>query len=198
MASYGRNFDFRVPPRSGERAGRFVLTDTGLTSDPANLAIGAPVIYDSAEGVNSDLTDARSVKLATGAQAPAPGRCGILVYEHAPAAFAGYDPFLTTHSDRDTAPVGKLVQVVHGDTVKVVLKNTEDRTFLNTREYDGRKMVAGLGGATPTVEVGEYLTPGTGSDAAGYWAVTASASDAWLVVTAVDNDRAECEAQFLF
>lgn len=196
MASYGRNFDFRVPPRSGERAGRFVLTDTGITG--TTLPIGVPVVYDSAEGVDSALTDARSVKLATTEQAPQPGRSGILVYEHAPAAFAGFDPFLTTHSDIDFAPVGKLVQVVSGDTVKVVLKNTSDRTFLNTRDYDGRKMVAGLGGATPTIVVGDYLTPGTGNDTSGYWAETADVTKAWLVVTAVDNDRAECEAQFLF
>jgi hypothetical protein len=197
MASYGRNFDFRVPPRSGERTGRNVLTDTGL-SGGTSVPIGAPVVYDSAEGVNDDFTAARSFKLATGAQAPAPGRCGILVYEHAPAAFAGDDPFLTTYSDKDTAPVGKLVQVVSGDTVKVMLKNTADRTFLNTRDYTGRKMVAGLGGATPTIAVGDYLTPGTGNDTAGYWAETGSATNAWLVVTAVDNDRAEVEAQFLF
>lgn len=192
MASYGRNFDFRVPPRSGERAGRFIL------GGAAAVPIGAPVKVDTATAGSAEFSDANTVELATGAQAPVPGLSGILVYEHAPAAFAGDDPFLTTYSDKDTAPVGKLVQVVTGTTVKIVLRNTSDRTFLNTRDYTGRKMVAGIGQATPTVEVGEYLTPGTGDDTDGYWAVTASASNAWLVVTAVDNDRAEVEAQLLF
>lgn len=192
MASYGRNFDFRVPPRSGERAGRFIL---GGATD---LPIGVPVKIDTGEAGSTEFTDANTVELATGAQAPVPGLSGILVYEHAPAAFAGDDPFLTTYSDKDTAPVGKLVQVVSGTTVKVVLRNTSDRTFLNTRAYDGRKMVAGIGQATPTVGVGDYLTPGTGDDTSGYWAETGSASNAWLVVTAVDNDRAEVEAQLLF
>ena len=195
MASYGRNFDFRVPPRSGERAGRHVLTDTGIAV--SEVPIGAPVIRDAAEGAVEAFTNAYSVKLATGSASPDPGLCGVLVYEHAPAAFAGDDPFLTTYSDKDTAPVGKLVQVVSGTTVKVVLRNTEDRTFLNTRDYEGRVMVAGLGGATPTIAVGDYLTPGTGNDTDGYWA-EGNSSNGWLRVTAVDNDRGECEAVVLF
>lgn len=192
MASYGRNFDFRVPPRSGERAGRFIL---GGATD---LPIGVPVKVDTGEDQSTELTGALTVELATGAQAPVPGLSGILVYEHAPAAFAGDDPFLTTYSDKDTAPAGKLVQVVSGTTVKVVFRNTSDRTFLSTRAYDGRKMVAGIGQATPTIAVGDYLTPGTGDDTSGYWAETGSATNAWLVVTAIDNDRAEVEAQLVF
>jgi hypothetical protein len=57
-------------------------------------------------------------------------------------------------------------------------------------------MVAGLG-ATPTLQVGDYLTPGTGNDSAGYWAETASAANAWLVVTLVDSARQEVEAELL-
>lgn len=196
MGAYGRNFEFRVTPRSGEREGRWVLTDTGLSGN--SVPIGAPVVADDAEGAVDDFTGAYSCKLATGAQAPQPGQSGILVYEHAPAAFAGDDPFLTTYSDKDTAPVGKLVQVVHGTTVKVVLRNTEDRTFLNTRAYTGRKMVAGIGQATPTLIVGDFLTPGVGTDDDGYWAENGSAANAWLVITAVDNDRAEVEARMTF
>lgn len=194
MSSYGRNFEFRVPPHGTDRAGRWVLS--GATG--GSVPIGAPVTFDSAVSASAEFTNASAVKLATGAQAPDPGVCGVLVYEHAPAAFAGNDPMLTTYSDLDTAPVGKLVQVVSGTDVKVVLRNTEDRTFLGARDYEGRKMVAGIGQATPTISVGDYLTPGTGSDAAGYWAETSNASEAWLVVTAVDNARAEVEARLLF
>jgi hypothetical protein len=154
------------------------------------------VKYDSGEEENA--LGLLPVSLATSAQAtPLPGMGGIAVYEHAPAAFAGNDPFLTTYSDIDTVPAGKAVQVVSGTDVKVVFRNTEDRTFLNTRDYEGRVMVAGLG-ATPTVEVGELLSPGVGNGNSGYWAVTAVATEAWLVVTKVDNARGEVEAKFVF
>lgn len=188
--SYGRNFEFRVPPRQGERSGRFYLDETSA------VAIGAPVTVD----VSGDEDDMGllPVNLATGAQArPKPGMGGILVYENGPAAYAGNDPYLTTYSDLSTAPAGKAVQVVNGSTVKVVFRNTDDETFLNTRDYDGRVMVAGLG-ATLTLAVGDYLTPGTGDDTDGYWAETATESQAWLVVTKVDNDRGEVEARFVY
>jgi hypothetical protein len=190
MTSYGRNFHFRVPPRGGDREARFVL---GGATD---LPIGVPVLANGT--VSTDFPGAETVALATGAQAPTLGRSGIAVYEHAPAAFAGHDPFLDTYSDIDTIPVGKLLQVVHGTYVKVALTNTDARTFLNTRDYAARTMVAGVGIATPTVEVGDWLTPGTGNDTAGYWAETSNASEAWLVVTAFDNARQEVECRVLF
>jgi hypothetical protein len=58
-------------------------------------------------------------------------------------------------------------------------------------------MVAGLG-ATPTVAIGDYLTPGAGDDVSGYWAETATAANGWLVVTKVDADRGELEARLNF
>lgn len=198
MADYGRNFGFRVPPEGANRKGRFILASTGLITDTTKLALGAPVKLDGSVDETVLHTNANAVKLAIGAQAPAIGTTGILVYEYGPAAFAGDDPFLTTYSDKDVAPVGSMVQVVSSPDVKVVFKNTAVRTFLNTRTYPARTMVAGIGIATPTIAVGDFLTPGTGSDAAGYWAETGSASNAWLVVTSVDNARAEVEAQMLF
>jgi hypothetical protein len=86
--------------------------------------------------------------------------------------------------------------MVSGSEVKVVLRNTADRTFLNTRSYAGRVMVAGLG-ATPTLAVGDYLTPGTGDDDAGYWA-EGTAANGWLVITNVDAARGEVEARLTF
>jgi len=190
MTNYGRNFEFRSAPKGAHRGGRYYLT--GSTDIP----IGAPVKYDSGEDENA--LGLLPVTLATSAQnAPKPGMGGILVYEHAPAAYAGNDPWLTTYSDLDTAPAGKAVQVVSGTEVKVVFRNTEDRTYLVTRDYTGRVMVAGAG-ATPTVAVGNYLTPGTGNGTDGYWAETATAAEAWLVVTKVDTDRGEVEAKFTF
>jgi len=54
-------------------------------------------------------------------------------------------------------------------------------------------MVAGVA-ATSTVEVGEFLTPGVGTDDDGYWAVTTDPTEAWLVVTHVDGSTGLCEA----
>lgn len=189
MSTYGRNFEFRVPPRSGERAGRYYLF--GSTDIP----IGAPVIVVDEDEDSMGLTP---VELAAADEnRPKNGMGGIAVYEHAPAAYAGNDPLLTTYSDIDTVPAGKAVQVVSGDTVKVVLRNTDDETFLNVREYTGRTFVAGLG-ATPTLVVGDFLTPGAGNDNDGYWKETSTEGDAWLVITKVDNDRGEVEARLTF
>lgn len=190
MTNYGKNFEFRAQPDGASRSGRFYLT--GSTDIP----IGVPVKYDS--GSAEDALGLLPVVLATGAQArPHPGMGGIVIFEHAPSAFAGVDPFLTTYSDIDKALHGKAVIVVSDPEVKVVLRNTSATTFLNTRTYAARKMVAGLG-ATVTLAVGDYLTPGTGNDTDGYWAETATESQAWLVVTKVDNTRGEVEARFVF
>lgn len=188
MGSYGRNFEFRVPPVHGERGGRYVLGGS------TNLPIGVPV--RAADGADNDdsLTGALPVTLATGAQNPKKGLCGLLLFEHIDNF--GVDPVLYTWSDRDTAPAGKMVQVISGDRVKIVLKNTADRTFLQVREYTGRTMVAGLG-ATPTLQVGDFLTPGVGNDSAGYWA-EGNATNGWLVIENVDPNRDEVEARFNF
>lgn len=187
--SYGRNFEFRVPPHGGQRGSRFAL------ADGVSAVIGCAVEVDGSEDDHGRAT----VDLAADATPPVPGKHGIAVYEYGPAAFAGDDPWLTTYSDKSTIPAGAAVQVVSGTEVKVVLRNTSDRTFLHTRDYDGRTMVAGFG-ATPTVAVGEYLEPygSTASDTNGYWKETGTAANAWLVVTKADSDRGEIEARMLF
>lgn len=190
--SYGRNFEFRVPPKGGNRSGRGYLDETVSTTP-----IGAPVVLTDAGDEN--VLGLAAYTLATTAQAaPKPGEGGVAVYEYGPAAFAGEDPWLTTHSDMDTIPAGAAIQVVNGTDVKIVLRNTSDETFLQTRAYTGRVMVAGIGIATPTLAVGDYLTPGTGDDDNGYWAETGTAANAWLVITKVDNDRGEVEARLTF
>jgi hypothetical protein len=190
MGTYGRNFEFRIPPEAQNRKGRFVTPATGTP-----LPIGAPVAV-TAGGTPSAL-DLAPVTLVTAAGAPTPGLSGLLVYEWGPAAFAGNDPYLTTYSDKDYAPLGAAIQLVSGPEVKVVFKNTAATTFLTSRSYPGRIMVAGMG-ATPTVAVGDYLTPGPGDDTNGYWQETATKANAWLVVTHVDVGRQEVEAVFAF
>jgi hypothetical protein len=190
MGSYGRNFDFRVVPLEAQRRGRIVL-DQGT-----DVPVGAPLVIAPGATPNVSYTDALPATLATGGQVPVHGFAGIGVYEW--IDYNQVDPLYITYSDRgDLIPDGKLCQLVAGLNIKVVFKNTSDRTFLNTRDYDGRIMVAGMG-ATPTVAIGDYLTPGVGDDTNGYWAVTQTANEGWLVVTNVDAARQEVEAEFNF
>lgn len=187
--NYGRNFEFRVAPERGARPGRFV-NDTGSA-----IPFGTPVAIDHS---TEDELGRKSISPVTGATDFEHGVHGILIAELIPAeGYAGVDPFLTTYSDIDSLADGQAGIVVSGDYVKVVLRNTEDRTFLNTRAYTGRMMVAGLG-ATPTVAAGDMLTPGTGDDDNGYWAETSTASEGWLLVTDVDTTRGEVEARLRF
>lgn len=189
MASYGRNIEFRVPPQHGQRGSRFAAP-TGV-----DLPMGVPVRV--ADGATPDALGLLPTSLATGAQAPKEGLCGIAIYEYNSGVdLAGRDPLQTTYSDWDTIPRGRAIQVISGDRVKVVFSNTEDRTFLTARNYKGRVMVAGIG-ATPTLTVGDYLTPGVGTDVGGYWA-EGTAANAWLVVERVDLVRQEVEARFVF
>lgn len=190
MGTYGRNFDFRVPPVHGQRGGRYILPTTA----PADLPIGVPVrVPDGAVPLDGRLP----VALATGAQAPKKGFSGLLLFEYGPAAFSGDDPLLVTYSDKDRAPRGQGVQLIRGDAIKVVFKNTAARVFYGVRNYPGRIMVAGMG-ATPTLAPGDMLTPGVGTDVGGYWAETATAAEAWLIVESVDAARQEVEARFNF
>lgn len=191
MSTYGRNVEFRVPPMHGQRGGRYVAPTTGTP-----LVMGAPVRV--ADGATPDALGRLPVALATTAQAPKVGLSGIVLYEHGIGVdVAGRDPLLTTYSDYDTIPLGQAVQVIAGDRIKVVLKNTEDRTFLTVRAYPGRIMVAGLG-VTPTLAVGDMLTPGIGNDVDGYWAETATAANAWLIVEKVEASRQLVECRFAF
>lgn len=190
MSSYGRNIAFRKPPESENRDGRYCVATA--------LALGVPVKIDNSAGFNT--IGLQTLALATGAQAPVASGCGLIIYEYAPAAFAGNDPNLILYSDKDTAPAGGAVQLIHGVGVKVVFTNTDNAAypdFTATFHSGPRVMVAGFG-ATPTVAVGDYLTPGVGDDTSGYWAETGSATNAWLRVTHIDTTRHEVEAEFLF
>lgn len=193
MGTYGRNFDFRIPPDGDERFGRYCTPITG-----SKIPIGAPVVSDIPVGFNP--LGLQVLKLAKGPQAPPKTGGGILLYEYAPAAFAGLDEHLVTYSDLDTVPLGAAAQVIHHPGVKAVLTNTANTPYPDfTAQFRSgpRVMVAGLG-ATPSVGVGDFLTPSSGDDVNGYWEKTASATNAWLVVTKVDSARQEVEAEMLF
>jgi hypothetical protein len=202
MATYGRNLTFRIPPQSENRQGRFsapastVLSAPTTPGGPGVIPIGAPVTADLTAG--ADALGCQVVKLAAQAAAPIGGQSGIAVYEYGPAAFAGFDPLLTTYSDLGTVVPGKALQVVSGPYVKVVFANTVAEQFLMARTYPGRIMVAGLTAVTPGVTVGQYLVPGQGDDVDGYWQAQSSITGAWLVVTSVDTVRVQVEARMLF
>lgn len=188
MGSYGRNVDFRVVPVEQQRRGRI------LQDENVDVAIGAPFVVADAAPTDDYWTDAMPAKLATGAQAPKRGMCGIGIYEW--IDFNQLDPEYYAYSDRDLIPTKKQFQLISGAGIKVVFRNTADRKFMGIRNYKGRIMVAGMG-ATPTVKVGDYLSPGVGNDASGYWATSTSANG-WLHVTNVDSKRQEVEAEFIF
>lgn len=189
MGTYGRNLEFRIPPRAEHRVGRYSVPTTGDV-----IPLGAPV---QTTGDSPDELDLVPVELVTAAGPPKRGACGLVLFEWAPAAFAGDDPFLTTYSDKDYAPRGQAVQVISGPEVKFALKNTVDRQFLNNRDYVGRTMVAGMG-ATPTIAIDDFLTPGPGSDSGGYWQKTTDEDNAWLRVVHIDVVRLEVEVRFVF
>lgn len=183
-----RNFVFRRSPRHGQRGGRYVLGGT------TNLTSGVPVVVNG----DSDDQGRAEVELATGAQdKPLPGKGGILVYEN--IFYDGYDMVENTFSDVDLVKPGESAQVVTGKTVKIALTNTTEDTFLNRTNYPNtRIMVAGVSQATPSVGVGDMLTPGVGDDTDGYWAETSDVDEAWLIVTSVDSTTGvvECELNF--
>lgn len=186
-----RNFVFRKSPKGGERGGRFVL------GGPTTLTSGVPVKIDGSNDGLGRLT----VTLATGDQVkPKPGTGGIMVYEN--IDWLGFDRDIYTFSDNDAIKPGDAVQVVTGGqgTVKVAFTNTATgASYLNRTDYPkARVMVAGVSQATPSVAIGDYLTPGVGNDASGYWVETSTAANGWLVVTSVDSTTGVVEAELNF
>jgi hypothetical protein len=126
LGTYGRNFDFLVPPDAKSRAGRHIVPSTG-----ARIPIGAPVEYDLTK--DPDALGRQPLVLATngGSVDVGSGLAGIMVHEF--IQFIDVDPVLTSWSDLDAAPLGAAVQMVADPDVKVVFTNTLARTFLGSR-----------------------------------------------------------------
>lgn len=190
MGSYGRFGDFLQSPRPEDRLGRYV-NGSGVTI-PMFVPVKVP------NGAHVDGNGQMALALATGAQAPVKARAGIAIFENPTPDIPGLDPVLSRADDLDYVPIGAACQLVSGDYVRLRLVNAGAYDLYGQRTYPGRVMVAGLGGATPAITEGDLLTPGVGSDSAGYWAKTVTAAEAWLRVTAVYNDSSELDAQFCF
>lgn len=187
MTSYGRNFEFRISPPPEQRLGRYINGDTPIP-------IGAPV--EVAAGAEPDINGRLEFALATGATPPVAGLHGIAIYEH--VVFDGYDPVLRTESDFGDVPAGQPCQLVYGKVNKVVFRNTteEGLTFLGRPNGSPRVMIAPAD--LTGLAVGDGIRPGTGDDTAGYWEAAAGGEDAWFIVTQVDPERGEVEAQMQF
>lgn len=176
--SYTRNFGFR----SFEN-----IVRDGRNKTPAT---GTPFLIGTA--VQVDPANPGTLARPSAASAPT-ALSGIVLYEH--IQYQGVDPFMTTSQDYPftVVPLGRFAQMIRGNGVKVWFKNTADKPLYDGRVQTGATLVAGLGGATPTIAVGDYLTPA----ADGTWA-EGNATNGWLQVENVVNSTGLCEARFTF
>lgn len=169
---------FRAPASGTElRLGTLVQIDGSDTDRIEQATAGTGVGVGGSGDVRTDL-------------------CGILWYEHDSQTFnappwggaAGQLP-----QDLDTAPNGRMVQVLHGPGVKVWLRNTALDATEPGLNYPSDRAAVAMYNGTPAV--GDLL----GWDPAGpYWAVTVDASEAFLRVTALDtNGPDSLDAEFL-
>jgi hypothetical protein len=121
--------------------------------------------------------------------------CGILWYEHDSQTIEGQAAG-SLNIDLDTAPVDRMVQVLHGKGAKVWLRNTDlDTTEAGLNFPSSRAavvMVNGLGAAG--VAVDDLLGWSAAND---YWDVTTTAAEAFLVVTAFDDTLQTLDATLL-
>lgn len=176
--AYGRNFGMRSF-ENAVRMGRHKVAADFDEGANGELYIGTAVKADA----NGNI-------VRPAANAEPDGLSGILVYEH--IQYQGVDPGLTTYSDApfNKAPKGRFAQILRGPGAKVWFKNTSDKTLYDNRTQTGVTLVAGLG-ATPTLAVGDYLTPA----ADGTWQ-EGTAANGWLQVEQVSSDGVECRVLF--
>lgn len=152
--------------------------------------------------VEIDASDTDRIRQAVSVAISASGNtavelCGILWYEHDSQSYEGVAAG-TLINDFDTAPNGRMVQVLHGKGTKVWLRNTAANTTEPGLNYESERdavtMVTGLGGATPTVVVGDLLGWNNSSKA---YEVTTTVAEAVLRVTHVDNTLNKCDAEII-
>ena len=184
--SYSRNFGFR----SFEN----IVRDARFKA-PADA--GTPDLLWIGEGIVVNQAAPGFVARAGAGEVVSPG-CGIAVFEHITNAglggYNGIDMQLTSPQDVpfSSVPASRYVQSVHGIGVKVWHKNTATKVLYDGRSQTGRTPVAGLG-ATPTLIVGDYLTP----DGSGGWKEASGGDGKWLWVEHINsNGTVECRLTF--
>lgn len=167
------------------------IVRNGRFKTPASFAAGEGTVNGEAligTAVQLDPANPGTLKRPAANQEP-DASCGIVVYEH--IQWKGTDPALTASVDFETAPPNSYVQIVRGPGTKVWFNNTSDKELYDGRSQAGRTLVAGVSQATPSVAVGDYLTPA----ADGTWQ-EGTAANGWFLVEQVEGDRVEC--RFLF
>ncbi len=175
------------------REGRFRAPASGT-----ELRLGTMVEVDPGDVDRIREANATSGVAIGGSDDVRTATCGILWYEHDSQTFndprfggaAGLLP-----QDLDTAPNGRMVQVLSGPGVKVWLRNTAADTAEPGLNFDPTRaavqMVNGLSGGTPTTAVGDLLGWDATND---FWEVTTDLAEAFLRVTNVDSDLATLDA----
>jgi len=122
------------------------------------------------------------------------GNVGILWYEHDAQTyntpeFGGAAGLLP--QDLDTAPAARLVQVLSGKGVKIWLRNTALDTTEPGLNFPALRAAVVMVDNVAGLTVGDLLG---WSDSSTFWAATTDATEAFMVVTSIDqNDtRVEC------
>lgn len=171
---------FRAPAAVELRLGTAVEADPGSTTDPQELRA----------------VDAASPNRLGGTGIT--GFMGILWYEHDSQTLVGQAAG-SLMSDNDTAPVGRMVQVLRGPGAKVWFRNTEANVSEPGLNFPSTRaeviMVANLGHhGAQDLAVDDLLAWDATND---YWAITAVLAEAFLRVTYVDNALGVCDAELL-
>lgn len=172
---------FRAPAAADLRLGTAVEPDTTSTTDPQELRQANATAPDNTLG-GGGIT----------------GLIGVLWYEHDSQTYEGVAAG-TLMQDFDTAPRGRMVQLLHGPGAKVWFRNTEASTTEPGLNFPSARseviMVAALGHhGAGDLAVDNLLAWDDGN---GYWAETATLAEAVLRVTYADNDLGVCDAEFL-
>lgn len=171
---------FRAPAATALRLGTGIELDPTSTTDPQEVRQ-----IDDAGG--NDLG-------GTGIT----GLVGVLWYEHDSQTYVGA-PAGSLIQDFDTAPVGRMVQMLRGPGAKVWFRNTEANTtegglnFPNTR--DEVIMVENLGHHGTSDLAADDLLAWDAVNAR--WGITAVLAEALMRVTYVDHSIGTCDAELL-
>ena len=172
---------FRAPAAADLRLGTAVEPDPSSTTDPQELKQSDATAPDNTVG-GAGIT----------------GLVGALWYEHDSQSYEGAAAG-TLMQDYDTAPRGRMVQLLHGPGAKVWFRNTEANTtepglnFPSTRAEVVMVLALGFNGAGD-LAVDNLLGWVDGSTA---WGETAVLAEAVFRVTYADNSLNVCDAEFL-
>ena len=158
------------------------------------LVLGTLVQIDASDTDRIEQADASADGVGIGgSKSVATDLCGILWYEHDSQTLVGQgEPFLA--QDQDTAPAGRMVQVLHGPGTKVWLRNTAANTAEPGLNYTPVRAAVSMFAGTPAVNDLLGWHPANAE-----WTITTDATEAFLRVTALDtNGTGSLDAELLY